>query len=270
MKILDKKLALQANNNIFSNNILNKTLFSSKNNIKNIKNIKNLNLRSYKIKNNNSSNKLILRNIKKKYIENNILNNSFLNLFRTYSFNKLKQNNIDKINYFGKVNDNIRLKYKIMKNINFHELLNSNDINFNKFNFMKDSKNKNKIKETKFQSSDIVKLKNRLYKQRNNQKILLPKKLNNTEMNTKLIKLRKIRTNNTYKKINLYILPKYQNNFSVNNLPLNNVKDIDLQVKSNEFPKIILSKIKMNREKSESKFYHRLNNNHYFNLSAKI
>ena len=231
------KLSLRADNIIFSNNILNKTIFTSKNGIKSVKNNKNIYLRLNKTNNRSSERKTILKNINKKYIEKNILrkNESFLSFHQAYSFNNNYINDENKINDERKIADKIRYKFRKIKNINFQEIINSNDINFKFFNFTKQFRNTNIINYKQFCS--------------------------------KKIHLRRIRINNKYKTINFdNSLTKNIKNFDINKLHNDYKKDINDTIKSKEFSKAISDKQKINREKSEIKFYKRLKKNSSNNI----
>ena len=265
------KLSLRADNIIFSNNILNKTIFTSKNGIKSVKNNKNIYLRLNKTNNRSSERKTILKNINKKYIEKNILrkNESFLSFHQAYSFNNNYINDENKINDERKIADKIRYKFRKIKNINFQEIINSNDINFKFFNFTKQFRNTNIINYKQFNIYEYNHKNNNANLSRNNPKklLLLTSKSNNKERCSKKIHLRRIRINNKYKTINFdNSLTKNIKNFNINKLHNDYKKDINDTIKSKEFSKAISDKQKINREKSEIKFYKRLKKNSSNNI----
>ena len=165
--------------------------------------------------------------------------------------------------------DKIRYKFRKIKNINFQEIINSNDINFKFFNFTKQFRNTNIINYKQFNIYEYNHKNNNANLSRNNPKklLLLTSKSNNKERCSKKIHLRRIRINNKYKTINFdNSLTKNIKNFNINKLHNDYKKDINDTIKSKEFSKAISDKQKINREKSEIKFYKRLKKNSSNNI----
>ena len=269
MAYLTKKLSLETSENfIFTNNYLSKKVYNSKNFLKNIKSNKNIKLRLNKKKNLFFNNDSCLKNINKKYIEKNILrNNAFSSAFRqTHSFNKKyyeseneKNNNNNRISL-----NNMMLKSRIIKNINFHELISSNDINLSAVNIIKYSQRRNIIIKKKYPNIYNIKFNDSFHNSYYKQKKLLTSKQDISDKFQKTIKLRKLRINNKYKTINVeHAQSQSPKIIDFNGITNNTSKIKNFQVKSKGFSKMIFTKIKMKRNKSESIFYQRLNKNSF-------
>lgn len=260
MTYLIKRLALKADNVFFSNKYINKTIYSSK---ASFMTNKNSNLMPNQRKYINLNNKFILKNINKKYIEEHILNKN--NSFKKYFFNaQFYKDNIENNNDEKKASKNISLKYKYFKNINFQELIYSNDINFNDFNFKK-HKQTNINNNKKFRTLDYITFNNQSYCLKNQQKKLSTTKYDYSENPPKKILLKKLKINDKYKKINLANNDfKTGNNSYFNKYYKNISNDSIIQLKPKEISeKNLFSRITISRNKSESNFYNRLKKNSY-------
>ena len=271
MEHFEKKLSLKTSENIiFTNNYLSKTISNSKSCLKTIKSNKSLKLRLNKKKNLYFNNESYLKNINKKYIEKNILRIHVLSsqFQRTHFFNKIyyKSEN-EKTDNENKINANImRLKSRIIKNINFHELISSNDINISTFNIAKYTNRRNIFIKKKYQNRNNYKIKfnDSFHNSQYKQKKLLTSKIDAKEKFPKMIKLKKIGINNKYKTINLEHAQSQSPKYIDFNSIMNNASKIKyFKVRSNGLSNMIFTKIKMKRDKSESKFYHRLNKNSF-------
>lgn len=249
---MNKRLFLKPlDKNIFTNKYLNKTLYLSNNSPKTIKTNKNENLNKYKNKKINFGINSILKNINNNYIEKNILQKN--NLVSTSQQTKISVFN----NKFNKNNNNINRKidnkymnknFSFFNNVNLLDIINSNDININ---LRKISRNNSVIGIKNNQNKEKFKFNDHLQYLRINKKKLFNSHLFNVEQNQKRIQLKKLRVKNNFKTIHYQPMTLKHLSHLNSNKKNESISDDSIH--------IIFSKKKLNRDRNEPKFFHKVN-----------
>ena len=264
MTYLNKRIFLKSlDNNLFTNKYLNRSLYFSNKSSKTNKSNKNINLSINKNKKKSFEINTILKNLNKNYIEKNILHKNDLVSTSQQTNSSMFNKKLNKLNnmLINKNNDNkyISRNYSFINNINFHRFINSNDININ---FRKISRNNSFLGLKNNPKNEKYNFINRLQNSRMIQNDLFNSHLINGEQNLKRVHLKKLRIKNDFKTI--HYKPITAKNLS----HLNSNKNKDST--SDESFNIIFSMIKLNRDRSAPKFFHRVNKNPNINLSSKF
>jgi len=264
MTYLNKRIFLKSlDNNLFTNKYLNRSLYFSNKSSKTNKSNKNINLSINKNKKKSFEMSTILKNLNKNYIEKNILQKNDLVSTSQQTNSSMFNKKLNKLNnmLINKNNDNkyISRNYSFINNINFHRFINSNDININ---FRKISRNNSFLGIKNNPKNEKYNFINRLQNSRMIQNDLFNSHLINGEQNLKRVHLKKLRIKNDFKTI--HYKPITAKNLS----HLNSNKNKDST--SDDSFNIIFSMIKLNRDRSAPKFFHRVNKNPNINLSSKF
>ena len=264
MTYLNKRIFLKSlDNNLFTNKYLNRSLYFSNKSSKTNKSNKNINLSINKNKKKSFEMSTILKNLNKNYIEKNILQKNDLVSTSQQTNSSMFNKKLNKLNnmLINKNNDNkyISRNYSFINNINFHRFINSNDININ---FRKISRNNSFLGVKNNKKNEKYNFINRLQNSRMIQNDLFNSHLINGEQNLKRVHLKKLRIKNDFKTI--HYKPITAKNLS----HLNSNKNKDST--SDDSFNIIFSMIKLNRDRSAPKFFHRVNKNPNINLSSKF